>query len=87
MNQEKSNKIVETYQQQKPKLLRKTDDILIHCRITAKNNGNGSTTVIWEPTFTALNSKGNAMVQGMVTHKNDHSEVIKMIENYLCQKQ
>ena len=64
--------------------IRVLENILLHVRITLKDNNNGTVTATWEVTPTALNEEGNKEVDGLVNGIEKGVEVLHlMIDHYL----
>lgn len=59
-------------------------DVLEHAHIVVTDNENGTTTVTWEATFTALSEKGNQLVKEKLGESHASGEaIIKMLTEYL----
>ncbi len=62
--------------------VRYSEDLLIQCKITVTDNGNGTSTVTWFPTMTALTEKGNTAIKAMKSSAGGGGGVTQMIEDY-----
>ena len=59
------------------------DDLLLHAKITLKDNKDGSTTGTWHITRTALTAKGNKEIEKIKDESNEHNPIEHMINHYL----
>ena len=59
------------------------DDILMHAKISLKDNNDGTTSGTWEITQTALTKKGNQKIEKISEGSNGHAPIQFMIEHYL----
>lgn len=60
-----------------------SDDIMVHCRITAEDNHDGTITATWYPVITALTEKGNSLLNSHVSGSEQENGLIEMLESYL----
>jgi len=67
--------------------LRVSDDIMVHCRITAEDNHDGTITATWRPVITALTERGNGFLSSHESATEQENGLIKMLESYLGGKQ
>ena len=58
-------------------------DILLHARITLKDNQDGTTTATWETTSTALTEEGNSILSTMPVENKEPNALVEMIDHYL----
>ena len=58
-------------------------DVLLHAKITLKDNGNGTITGTWETTSTALTDEGNRELSKMPVENKMSGALKEMIDHYL----
>ena len=58
-------------------------DILLHARITLKDNRDGTVTATWETTSTALTEEGNKELNKMPAENKLSGALVEMIDHYL----
>ena len=61
------------------------DDLMLHVRIDVKDNGDGTTSGIWRPTFTALTEQGNVMLENLPSDEERSASLSQNISKYLKQ--
>lgn len=60
------------------------NDVLQHSRMTVNDNADGTTSITWEATFTALTEKGNHVVNNIMGNSHVSSEaIVGMLKAYL----
>lgn len=60
------------------------DTLVIHFRITQLDNGDGTSTGVWNITYTALNQAGNAMVEALPDSSPEMEGAIDGLEYFLA---
>jgi hypothetical protein len=58
------------------------EDLLLHCRISLTQNGDGTTTATWKTISTALTETGNKKIERMADDKK-HNPIINLMDYYL----
>ena len=58
-------------------------DMIVRCRITITDNGDGTITGTWDTLCTALTPQGNKEIEKMPADGSDHKPLQKMIAHYL----
>ena len=59
------------------------DSVVIHFRINLTDNKDGTTTGVWNITFTALNESGNEMIESLPDSSPEMEQAIKGLEYFL----
>ena len=59
------------------------ESVVIHFRINLINNNDGTSTGVWNLTFTALNESGNAIVESIPDNSSDLERAIDGLEYFL----
>ncbi len=59
------------------------ESVVIHFRINLTNNNDGTSTGVWNLTFTALNESGNAIVESIPNNSPELEQAIDGLEYFL----
>lgn len=59
------------------------DAVVIHFRINLIDNNDGTSTAVWNLTFTALNEQGNAIIESMPDSSTELAHAIDGLEHFL----
>ena len=59
------------------------ESVVLHFRISLKDNHDGTSTGVWTLTFTALNESGNDIVESIPDHYPEFERVIDGLEHFL----